>query len=513
MKKARIFDPSIYLFQSVLDRTWAGFSTMVKQELLNLPNDFLNKFRSFPRSLPEYSSLISTLSSIASVSVPSVIKLLVETLIGIIRNQQRNLSLILNYAIEYDRDNKAHRQFLLYVEIIFLTDLISTIVSNYNQISSEDDILLQLGYILASISLGQPLMYEVVLPQYASVINRISKRNFKKVYESFSQLIINKPEPYFVLLKYTTLDDSELSIDFLGVLYDYVNREKRKKVLSHEMLSSLATLLASYHQDMNDPIINDFLVFAQNIMKNKDFSPSLKYGALQILSVLKAKSNYTNINELKEYYEQNIVPILDTKEGFYCALKCYYFLVFSNYIESEKMFNSWSPKTNESEGFVPLLTITNEKKKEEIMEMSCIFRDYLDHSSYDYDSQMQTIFRHLLLHFAQLDLKFFMDTIEPHFLEADNDDKFTIFLSCVSAINSDKFMTDETVLNTFNTKLSHLTYQRLYKVSNDMKDLRFYGHKSGESTYVVENAEEKIRLTLEKWDLSFDIDMWNRSDI
>ena len=504
MKPLKQLDPSTYLFKTVLERTCAGFANLLKAEFPNLTDERLKKFQYFPRSLPEYSSLISTLSRIASVNIGSILAYLCNTFYVLLKNKQKSFFFSLEYAVEFDRENKLHRLFLRYVEITFLTDLISTIVSNYNQVSTEDENLLNLGFLLASNSIGQPTLCEIVLPQYASIINRITKRNFPLFYDLFSQLIINKPEPYFILLKYVNLDETPTSFDFLGVLYDYMNREKRKKILTSEMLSSLATILVSFQQDINDPTINDFLVFARNVLKSKDCPTLIKYGCLEILSVLKAKSNYKGVQELKEFFKTNILPILDeTKDGFYCALKCYYLLVFSNYIESEKMLNTWTPRANDSADIsVPILNIKDEEKKNEIKEMSSIFCEYLDRSNYEYDEKMGTILRHLLLHFAQLDLDFFMNIIEPHFLGADSGNKFTLFLSCVSAINRDDFVKDPVLLAKFNATMSDLTFKRLSKVSSETKAHRFYAHKSGELNHAVEVAEAHIKATYEKWGIS-----------
>ena len=288
MKTSNQLDPSTYLFKTVLERTCAGFANLLKSEFPSLTENKLKKFHFFPRSLPEYSSLIGTLSRIASVNVTSILNYLYNAFSSLLHYPQKVFLFSLDYAVEFDPDNNLHRLFLRYIEITFLTDLISTIVTNYNHISTQDQNLLKLGFLLASKSLGQSTLCEIVLPQYASIINRISKRNFALFYDSFSQLIINKPEPYFILLKYVNLDETPLSYDFLGILYDYINRERRKKILTREMLSSLATILVSFQQDVDDPTITDFLKLSKNILNNAISSSLLKYVALVILSVLKA---------------------------------------------------------------------------------------------------------------------------------------------------------------------------------------------------------------------------------
>ena len=483
------FNPVAVTFKSIFEKTALSLVPDLKQELSVLSEDLLSEFRTFPRSNQEYRSVIKILTETSKIHTQGVLSFLKDLFVTTIHLRGNKTVPLEHYILpEYDPNNPNHVLFIRYYEYIFMTDLITSIFVS-NPIITEFKHLQDLGYLLCSISISEPVMYEMVLPQFAYIIHTISKVNFDQFYDSFSQLIINKPEPYFILVKYVHLvDENPKSYDFLEIIYDYMNHQIRRKTATNLMLESVSTLLLKFIA--HNQIINKFERLAQLSLKIE----TLKYGALELISTIMA-NNRVSFSDKLQFYTREVVPLLQEETGFNIVVRIFYILSFGSYINSNQFLSFWVPETSDFE-FVPI-EITDSIRKE-IIEMSKQFLDTIfPHEDF---SQVQSIIRNTLLYFACADFDVFINEIADKFLSCD-DERFTTFLSCVGPINNNIIHICPEMIIKFNNILSQITYRKLNSYLHSDMVSRFFSSKLFEKTQNDKISKNNIFEIMSKWDV------------
>lgn len=484
------FSPELVTFKSILEKTTMSLIPDLKQELTMLPDDLLIEFRNFPRNNQEYRSIIKILTNTSKIHTQGVLLFLKELFVNTIQSKTNKMLPIMHYIVsEYDPNDNLHVYFIRYFQFILITDLITSIVAS-NPLSPDYKYLLDLGYMLCSISLNQPIFYEIILPQFAYIVHNISKFQFNQFYDSFSQLIINKPEPYFILVKYVHLDPRNTnSFDFMDIIFDYMNHQYRRKTLTNVMLEAASTLLLKFVA--NDQLITKFTKLANNV---KDH-PVLKYGSLELIAALKS-NNRISFEERLKFYQDVVVPFIKDEASFIVVVRVFYILAFGIYINSNQFLSFWAPESSEFE-FIPIKM--TETTKNEIIKWSEQFM--LTIFPHPYFVPVQSIIRNTLLYFACANFDSFLHNIAEKFMDLA-DDRFTTFLLCVAPINTNVIHADKNLVETFNNKLSSITYTKLSSYPHDHMGFRFFSNKIFDKGQSEEKSKNIIDEIMDKWDVN-----------
>ena len=480
-------DPSVVFFKTVLNRAFEYFLPLMKEELLkygkniNSETFFNTIFEDFPRDDSEYAQIITNLATIsasASKSKPIVIDLcksLLNTLSN--SNSYRSFAETLIQNTSGIASKEKINQFTKYFQLIFYTDCIFAIADNAQKFKGVKYVV-KTAYTLAARTTEDKIASQTCLPQWAVIMSILSKTHLNFIYEQFSNMAINKPENYFILMRYIRLEsDPTVSRDFAEIMLDYINRTQRRRMLTSVMLSSVSTMLLTLNDNQ------DLLAKYFNIAKNKMDDPKLKYGAIELYCALYPRLN-SDDEEIRDFYDKKVFPLSNDPSGFRVVVRTFYYLLVGSEVDTDWLFWFWGPEPRSNE----LLKIKRVTKKQLNLTkefMTSIFKS-------TYFTTCSNELRDILVFLAKQDFAGFCNTVVAPFLQTEDNNIFSVFLSTLPIIEEEKEI-DANLLLEFNKKVAPVIQDKLSKI---VKDHTAYGIEEHVS---LSEAEKAVQNIFQKW--------------
>lgn len=487
MNSAKVF------FNRVLTRQLTLFEVVLQDEIKKLNKDSdLSILEEFPRQHQNYKDIVLSVSQVAAFDSDSILQYLCTNLITVFQfGKTKVFKEILDMLTDFNKEWPSHLKFVKAFQIILYTDLIYHILKNDPNTKSHH-VIIQSAYKICAFTTQQDYLAPSVLPQWSLIMYIISKYDLNLIYTSFSNMMVNKPENYFILLQYVDLSNNEEEAqNLIEILYEYIARGRKKNNITSRMLSSVSTMLRTYKGSANSDIIKKFKAIADAYLDN----PKLKYGAIELRCCLYFR--YENETQQKEFFEKHVFPLYDDLEGFKVVIKAFYLLLVGNEFEPDFQVSGDIP-------FNAILASRVETETDKYLTEK--FMHYIFGSPH-FNTAISQI-RNLLIKLAERNFSSFINYVEKPFLEeaTKNQEKFITFLRIVPIINKsynqkhpvNQQETQESrkhnnELTIFNQAVEEKVYKTL---ENSISKYTNYGI---ETRYRVDEAEKKVSQILNKW--------------
>lgn len=419
-----------HVFQKLCNRFWKN---TVVPEITNMCKIYTIKtkpksseiFEVFPRSSNFYKQTICDLTTIAKSNNSICLHYLKNTIGEIVTGRKQKI---------FDKLNQDLPQELLAMEIVrslellLITDLICNIISNMDQIEQQTSLsLINCGIYLCMSPPTKDDFPNLLLKQWAVIFSRISLLRPSDIFETLTQLIINKYDYFFKLMKYVRLNveskDSH-SNDILEIMTSHVKRAKMKKCLTTSMLFSLSTILTTFQGQ--SPCIKQLLDIAIPLKKTDP-------GAVDLISTLLKYTGWDK-DTIDKFYEDDVYTLTNSPDGILAAAHAFRVRMFGNNLDPDFLFYVWGP-TQRNNTFAFL----NWEVIEDVESLTKTFTDHYFESPYFNTSS--SIFTEIIVRLAALNFDLFLSDILTKFVQKDIDsNQFKVFLNIVAMINDQQFV-------------------------------------------------------------------------
>ena len=479
-------NPSTFLFHTVLGRTLEFVLPILKEEIPKLKGSLEDTFDEFPRNNSDYADIITALTDVSMFDTTSVVKYLCGSLHQVFQfSFTKSFRAALDNLPEFDSRNKIQIHFAKHFQIIFYTDCIFSILNedeNFDGIGV--DCVIKTAYNICAYATQQEIIAKTALPQWSVIMSLISKKHLGKIFDTFSAMTINKPENYFLLLRYVRLNsDDTVAQNLAEVMLEYIEKGKRKKIVTSRMLSAVSTMLLTING--NPDILNEYKKIANMYLQD----PNLKYGAIELRCTLYPKGE-KNVSEIREFYNSNVFSLANDPNGFQVVVRTYYFILVSLNIDPDWLFWVWGPKPRSTE-------LKKIKTKKDDKYFTEVFMEHIFTSKYF--ATCSSELRDILVFLAQQNFNDFCNTVVNPFIEAEDPHKFITFLTIVPIINQDDFLNendiDKSLLKEVNKKIAKVVFAKLQELVKSID-------KNGiEESFEIDLAKETVKNVFQKWEL------------
>ena len=501
-----------YLFESVLSALATKFHPFIDEEMAScaeaaadLPHGkirsfLVERFETFPRSVGLYSQMILTLSDVSSYDVVSVLVFLSGSLITILQGRHcRTFSTLKNMVSRScNLDGFFVGYFMRGFELILLTDTVCNIVTSMKEMDEQTArALIRAGISLCMTSPEEMEFASFLLEQWSVTISVVSKLAPNVLFDVLTQLIVNRSDLLFVLVRYLRLDvDQTHSQDLVDLMRTHVMKSKQRKVLTSSMLISLSTFLMTYQGDCSS--LKDLFDLANTLCEKPKDNP----GAVELVSTLLPKMHGVTKEMIYEFYEKKVFPLTGEKDGMKTAVRALRNLMYGKDIEPDFLFWNWGPSHRENS--FDFVNWNGAESKDQYSKGSFgqIFMEHYITSPYF--GQCQQLIRDILVHLAALDFKFFTDVIYESFTKQYTTDRFMCFLRAVPMINDPEFVKRTNLANEieeFNGKLGNFTGSHLQEIIGGLSGYGFPGERYESYRKPLENASRTVELVLGAWNV------------
>ena len=501
-----------YLFESVLSALANKFHPFIEEEMASceeaaaeLPNEkirsfLVERFETFPRSVGLYSQMILTLTDVSSYDVVSVLTFLSFSLRTILQGRPcRTFATLKDTVSQRYNLHGFLGYFLRGFELVLLTDTVCNIVTSMKEMDEQTaSALIKAGISLCMTSQEEMQFSAFLLAQWSVTISVVSKLAPNVLFDILTQLIVNRSDLLFVLVRYLRLDvDQTHSQDLVDLMRTYVMKSKQRRVLTSSMLISLSTFLMTYQGDCSS--LKDLFDLANTLCEKPNDNP----GAVELVSTLLPKMPGVTKQMIYEFYEKKVFPLTRVNaDGMKTAVRALRNLMYGKDIEPDFLFWNWGPSHRENS--FDFVNWNGAETKDQYAEGSFgqIFKEH--YMTSPFFGQCQQLIRDILVHLAALDFHFFTDVIYEHFTKVYTTDMFMCFLSAVPMINDPEFVKRTNLANEiekFNGKLGDFTGRHLQEIIGQLDSYGFPGERYESYQKPLQTASSTVELVLGAWNV------------
>lgn len=370
----------------------------------------------FPRTQKVYQKIIDTLLTFVETNFTVVLNSLCsEFKKELIREQNQPSSFIaLDYFPLYDMSNIHHYNFLHYLLLIILSDLIYAIFNKFpNRITSK---LVLCGFNLCKLKNPLPKLLDLLVDTWSLIFYRISS-SLSEISSGFEENMDPDCSAYIFHL----ISRVQSNTEFMEAVLSVIQQAKKTKTLNSEMLSHLSVLISRSRCDEN--ILNEFFKIAWEIRNDA----TLKYGAIEIVTVLFSRL-LSQSKKQSQFYQTRVYKHANNNSKLARSAHAFLRLIRGNI----------STVPDVGEGVNPLDYISSPP----IIScgesyLSVFMRVYFPKSNF---SMAYDFFTDILVHLASLDINEFEKAILPKFLAVNvRDPRYKTLLMALPMINSKLF--------------------------------------------------------------------------
>ena len=499
------------LFETVLKKLVGDMKVELEQEVGRRPEDFADAeqtgtirgiFDSFPRRLSRYCSIVSTLANLAEYAVTDVLKFLTHAC-AIVYSGKKCSTFAELTGIEFDEPMLSSRmkgQYVRFFELIFISDLVCTIIAKHG-VCDKPGFLIKCGLLICSSQPSDEGTTHLVLDQWSVVFSMISLAKPAMLFEMLTRFIINKPDMFFVIMKFVRLDAPDCPADDLvDVMAMYIKRAKQRRIVSSVMLSAMSTFLMTYPGKPER--LTEFMDVGLEFCKN----PNTKPGAVDLVVSLIPKMDWSK-EKAAEFYQQ-VFPMAETAEGIKTAAKALRLLMCGKDLRAEWLFWVWGPEARSNE--LQFLEWSGEE------DYISIFVKYFLHSKHY--KVCPNLLKDIIVHLASLNFDQFSEQLLPAFLEdiGKDTDRFMCFISIVPVINDPKFLKIARTKNLtvekiqrFNEKLASTAAAVLAKETRAINKFGLTPVQYELHRQAISYATNEVESMLENWKIDMGIPLVN----
>ncbi|OHT11962.1 hypothetical protein TRFO_18337 [Tritrichomonas foetus] len=496
--------PNQYLFQAVFQQLLTKFRPMLHQELFKLNEQLkltprpaaTELFDTFPRSHHFYSQMIFDLSEIAQYDIRSCLYFL-KNAIGEIVTQKKSKTFDILTINKQGTSTDLERSF----QLLLLTDLICTIVLSVSELDIPSSTsLINCGIYLC---MSPPHFDDfpiLLLKQWSVIFSRISKLRQPVLFDRLTQLIINKYDLFFVLMRYIRLDtkgqndEEDHSDDLLEIMTSHVKRAQSKKKLTSSMLVSLSTILMTYEGQSH--CIQTILKIAMPYVEQ---NPKDCPGAVDLVANLIPYTGWSQ-KEINDFYQEKVYPLAETKEGIISAARAFRSLMYGIHINPDFLFYVWGPNTRTNSFEFLKWKVPEDKPQSDPNSFTSKFMKYFFTSKYFHLGS--SLFRDILVRLASMDFSNYMTNVFPQFASLGIDSpQFMLFMNTVPMINDKQFLEISGVskddVDAFNVMFADTTNSQLRSMIDQLDN---YGIAPSEKFLANHNNySNEVDRILDRW--------------
>lgn len=378
---------------------------------------------SFPRNHHHYPKIIETLTSFAESNPEAVLtSLCAKFKIETSRQNDDTPSIITISSLTFAGTLFHHFQFVRYLSLIILTDLMLSIFRKYpckGPISK----LVQCGSNLCVSVHRLTQLQNLLISTWSIIFLHISYLSLKEISMACQQYVDDSNSSS--ALFYKLISRVQGTPAFADSMLMALHQSLKKKLLTSEILSSVATLVS--HIDCEPDVLNEFFTLAWN---NKNTN-GLKDGAIDLITTL-----FPRLVQ----HQKKIAP-------FYSAR------VYKHAHEDKKVERSAVAflrlirgdvaGVDVGEGQDSLCYIRcngSQSKNQQTPDSfaSTFMKIFFPKSNF---AICPSVFCDILVHLASLDILFFIKNILPHFMQLPaTDPRFMVILKSIIQINNREFI-------------------------------------------------------------------------
>ena len=494
-----------YLFQTVLTSLIKKFDPVIKEEMkcadgsANQGITLAERFETFPRSVYLYSQMIATLASVAAYDVVSVLAFLRQALSQILSGRSPFLT---------RTDNRSWNDITVGFQLVLVTDTVCEIVRGMEEMESQTaKALISAGI---SICMKPPHSQEFasfLLSQWSVTLSVVSKLAPNILYDCLTQLIINKSDLFFVMVRYLRLDFmKEHSDEMIDTMMVHVRKAKQRRMLNSSMLESLSTMLMSYHGDSK--ALLDMYNMALAMCEQENPEP----GAVELVTTLLPKMKDGTKEKIEEFYKNKVFPLAQRKEGMKTAARALRNLMYGKDVDLDFLFWNWGPSHRENSFDFVRWNGADTARQDSEGSFGWIFMKYYVDSPYF--GQCPHLLRDVIVHLAALDFDYFAKDIFGKFSEvfsdSEDNDKFMVFFNTVPMINDPLFAqylekyrkVSHDQIEMFNDQMAQMADGHLQRIVGRLRSYGFPTEIYGEMRRSVEKYSSVVDELFGSWKIS-----------
>lgn len=471
-----------HVFRNLVTRFWIN---ILKPEVVNIKKIYMvskkplssELFEVFPRSNIFYKQMICDLTDIAQYDLQTCINYLFNSIGDIAMKRKSKTFDSLDAELPSDQFTL---EFIRRTKKLLLTDLIATIVSkmsSMDQQSAKNLITCGIYFCMSQQSNDDfPIM---LLKQWSVIFSYISNLSQNDLFDRLTQLIINKYDLFFTLMRFVRLDNKKggHSDDILEIMTSHLKRAMRKKILTSSMFISISTILSTYRGESD--CIKKILAIAKSFVENV---PKSNPGAIDLIVTLLPFTDWSPTEKEKFFFDK-VFPLAQTEDGILSAARSFRTMMFDHNLHPDFLFFVWSPNKRENSLEFLEWEVPDSLRPETLTK---IFNQYFLTSPYL--NSCSSIIQQIIVRLAAMDFKNFIENIFPHFVNTDIDSpQFKVFMSIVPMINDEKFMersngVSKEDVDSFNTEFANTANTKMQKMISSLQ---------GYSLHITESYKNK----------------------
>lgn len=459
------------LFQSVLGRFTQSFAPDITDALTkfetkskteggksNLNQIISSIFSYFPRKIPGYNKIIKDLAQIAGLGPPAIFNDLLQSF-KTITDQITLFQSTLHVIPMYNRNIEGHRLIVYGSSLLFVSDLITSIIRQFGANNKESAICTAIFGISYS-TLKTKTFSRLLFDQLSLIISLINETSNQSVTSLLNSL--NENESFDLYLYFSKFLKITTSVP-VNRFHNYL----LSKVQSTEIEEAATRMfLTAPDNDQKFPDI-------YNKLQNSD-----EISKIGICIIIMQRMNCT-AEELENYIDTKLVPQISNNQTIQSCLLAFWHCISGINIDPSLTFTGQTyTKINNS------LEIL--KHRSSILSTEYLMTTFNDHFIEKVDvSLCSKQFLYIFTHIASLDFSFFLTKIFPKMIKLEvTDQRFFCLLRAVKYINHDifqEFLTKEQ-LQSFNNQ-----------ISEKIRDLFYSNTSSNQSENSILLLESNLR--------------------
>lgn len=416
-----LFEGIIDSFTPVIDQVFSDFESKVssnkysRDELNGILESILTKF---PRSHADYQEVIDTITSFAAANPTFIVISLCSRFKTELTRGNDTLSSTLHYnPLSYKNTNFHHFQFIRYLSLIIISDIILSIFKKY---PSKQPInkLVPCGYNICTCDSEFEILHKDLIRTWSLIFCDVSKISLSEIAIAFEQY--NDETNAGNIYQLIGLVNGNQA--FYDSLFFSLQQAKKHKDISNGMFSSLSIVLS--HAKCDEDVLNEFFNIA---WANKSTS-SMKDGAINLITVLfnRLPQHQKKVNSFYQsrVYKNAVIPS-KTARSAQAFLRLIQGDISGIEIDGDLLDN------------FNYIGCCGSNGSENESYSSIFMKNFYPKSDF---SICTILFRDILIHLASLDFHYFTKFIVPSFLKLQSKDpRFITFLLAMPFLDSGSF--------------------------------------------------------------------------
>ena len=400
------------LVESLLPDSDTIFNEFVFQISSNLlkADDILEKcFKKFPNSNIKYKKMIETITSFAASNPISILSNSCEKFkYELNRSPDQPPSIITISSISYRSSSFHHFQFVKYLNLIFLTDMIKSFFIQFpnRQIIP---IIVKSGYDLCTLNSKFKNIKIGLIRIWSEIFQCVSTISLQEISISLEQYSDYISDGNI----FTLVSKVKANSSFIDSILFFLKQCRRHKTITPEMLYTASSLISI--TECSEDVLIDFFTIAWGIKQMKE----LKCGSIDLICVL-----FNKIPQLQKkalnFFNHKIFEDISKDNKVESSLKAFLHQLKRDLLK--KFDNISSNYSN--------ITISDSSP-------SLFMRTFFTKSNF---AICPDLFAEVLAHIAYIDFLSFQSLVLPLFLKLDIfDPKYVCLIKAIILINSDSF--------------------------------------------------------------------------